>query len=96
MVPTPAGREDDAPSLPTPVPPAAASATIGWMEPNASVLDTLFALRENYYPGDVGFDPLRWKLADAKDFATIQTKELQHGRLAMIGVWGYVCTGVGE
>ena len=32
--------------------------TIGWVEPNPSVFDTLFALSKNYYPGDVGLDPL--------------------------------------
>jgi len=63
-------------------------ATIGWVEPNPNVFDSLFALRENYYPGDVGFDPLGLKPTDPAAFATMQTKELQHGRLAMIGAAG--------
>lgn len=63
-------------------------ASIGWVEPNPNVFDTLFALRENYYPGDVGFDPLGLKPTDAAGFATMQTKELQNGRLAMIGAAG--------
>lgn len=36
----------------------------------------------------LGFDPLGLKPADGKEFATMQTKELQHGRLAMLGVAG--------
>lgn len=63
-------------------------ATIGWVEPNPSVFDTLFALRENYYPGDIGFDPLGLKPTDKAGFETMQTKELQNGRLAMIGAAG--------
>ena len=64
-------------------------ATTGWVEPDLSQWTrTLFTLRDNYYPGDIGFDPLGLKPTDAKDFANIQTKELQNGRLAMIGVAG--------
>jgi len=63
-------------------------ARIGWVEPNPSVFDTLFALRENYYPGDVGFDPLGLKPTDKEGFQVMQTKELQNGRLAMIGAAG--------
>jgi len=63
-------------------------AQVGWVEPNPSVFDTLFALRENYYPGDVGFDPLGLKPTDKKSYESMQTKELQNGRLAMLGVAG--------
>mmetsp|Transcript_15224 Transcript_15224/g.22487 ORF Transcript_15224/g.22487 Transcript_15224/m.22487 type:complete len:301 (-) Transcript_15224:189-1091(-) len=45
-------------------------------------------LKEDYYPGDIGFDPLKLKPKDATDFSIIQTKELQNGRLAMIAVAG--------
>lgn len=62
-------------------------ATIGWVEP-ALDIDRLWALRENYYPGDIGFDPLGWKPTDPKKFSSMQTRELQNGRLAMIGVAG--------
>ena len=57
----------------------------GWVEPGAG---TLWTLRDTYYPGDLGFDPLGLKPTDPKEFATMQTKELQNGRLAMLGVAG--------
>lgn len=60
-------------------------ATLGWVEPGPR---SLWTLRENYYPGDLGFDPLGLKPTEAADFARIQTKELQNGRLAMLGVAG--------
>merc|ERR1712127_540866 len=64
-------------------------AQIGWIEPDFSNWNkTLWQLRENYYPGDVGFDPLGLKPTDAKAFANMQTRELQNGRLAMLGVAG--------
>lgn len=62
-------------------------ATIGWIEP-ALDIDKLWALRESYYPGDIGFDPLGLKPTDPKKFQSMQTRELQNGRLAMIGIAG--------
>lgn len=67
-------------------------ATTGWVEPDVgNWTKTLWALRENYYPGDIGFDPLGLKPTDAKAFANMQTKELQNGRLAMLG-WAGMCS----
>lgn len=63
-------------------------ALIGWNPPNEFVGKRF--LRSDYYPGDVGFDPLGLKPTDAAEFADIQTKELQHGRLAMLAVVGMV------
>jgi len=60
-------------------------ANIGWVEPG---LGPLFTLREKYYPGDIGFDPLGLKPTDGKEFATMQSKELSHGRLAMLAAAG--------
>jgi hypothetical protein len=64
-------------------------ATTGWVEPEYKIGSrTLWTLRDSYYPGDVGFDPLNFKPKDPKDFADMQTRELQNGRLAMLGVAG--------
>jgi len=60
-------------------------ASRGWVEPG---LGPLFSLRENYYPGDIGFDPLGFKPKDAVDFANMQAKELSNGRLAMLAAAG--------
>ncbi len=61
----------------------------GWTNPG-DVLGTGRTLEPDYYPGDIGFDPLNLKPSDPDDFATIQTKELQNGRLAMLGFAGMV------
>eukprot|EP00571_Detonula_confervacea_P004544 CAMPEP_0172327864 /NCGR_PEP_ID=MMETSP1058-20130122/60050_1 /TAXON_ID=83371 /ORGANISM="Detonula confervacea, Strain CCMP 353" /LENGTH=278 /DNA_ID=CAMNT_0013044949 /DNA_START=2508 /DNA_END=3345 /DNA_ORIENTATION=- len=63
----------------------AARANIGWMEPG---MGPLFTLREKYYPGDIGFDPFGLKPENAQDFANMQTKELNNGRLAMFAAAG--------
>lgn len=41
-----------------------------------------------YINGDLGFDPLGLKPVKTEDFTTMQTKELNNGRLAMIGAAG--------
>jgi hypothetical protein len=61
----------------------------GWTSPG-DVLGSGRTLKENYYPGDIDFDPLNLKPEDPEEFAVMQTKELQNGRLAMIGVAGMV------
>jgi Chlorophyll A-B binding protein len=58
----------------------------GWVEPGVG---ELFTLRESYYPGDLGFDPLGLKPTNAKEFASMQEKELSNGRLAMIAAAGF-------
>lgn len=73
-------------------------ALVGWKAPDSGTagrLDsedgTVFQdLKESYYPGDVGFDPLGLKPTDALEFEEIHTKELQNGRLAMLGIAGMV------
>jgi len=72
-------------------------ARIGWVEPikamkynqENNIKGSFGAvLRKNYYPGDIGFDPLGLKPTDPKEFAEMQTKELNNGRLAMIAAIG--------
>jgi len=60
----------------------------GWTPP-ARVKGKQF-LNDGYYPGDLHFDPLGLKPEDPVDFAEMQTKELQHGRLAMLASAGFV------
>merc|ERR1712113_440886 len=59
----------------------------GWETPGNE--DKLI-LRDTYYPGDIGFDPLGLKPDNWEEFSEMSTKELQHGRLAMLGIAGIV------
>ena len=45
-------------------------------------------LKEDYSPGDLGFDPLNIKPKTQAALEKMQTKELNNGRLAMIGIAG--------
>ncbi|CAM9193156.1 unnamed protein product [Ectocarpus sp. 8 AP-2014] len=45
-------------------------------------------LKEDYIPGDLGFDPLNLKPDDEAALDVMKTKELNNGRLAMIGIAG--------
>merc|ERR1712194_724502 len=65
-------------------------ATVGWVEPENVPVDQPGLLRADYVPGDLGFDPLGLKPEDAADFRIMQTKELQHGRLSMLAVAGFM------
>lgn len=47
-------------------------------------------LKDDYYPGDIGFDPLGLKPDNFEELFIMSTKELQHGRLAMLGIAGLV------
>ena len=47
-------------------------------------------LKASYVPGEMGFDPLKFKPKDAKAYVEMQTKELQNGRLAMLGAAGMI------
>ncbi len=45
-------------------------------------------LKEDYIPGDLGFDPLGIKPKTEAELDVMKTKELNNGRLAMIGIAG--------
>ena len=47
-------------------------------------------MRDDHYPGDIGFDPLGLKPEDPEEFDIMVTKELQHGRLAMLAAAGFM------
>jgi len=59
----------------------------GWESPGN---ESNAVLKGDYYPGDIGFDPLGLKPGNFEEFSEMSTKELQHGRLAMLGVAGIV------
>jgi hypothetical protein len=73
--------------------------SIGFAPPTESNLNAARAggksqsfqrLRDDYVPGDIGFDPLNLKPTDPDEFFEMQTKELQNGRLAMIAAAGFL------
>lgn len=45
---------------------------------------------KNYVPGDCGFDPLRLLPEDKTEQFEMQTKEIKHGRIAMMAILGFV------
>jgi len=47
-------------------------------------------MREDHFPGDIGFDPLGLKPKDPEEFELMVTKELQNGRLAMLAAAGFM------
>jgi len=53
-------------------------------------IDKGWEIRADRIPGDFGFDPLGLKPTDPAEFKTMQTKELNNGRLAMIAAAGMV------
>eukprot|EP00636_Phaeomonas_parva_P009130 CAMPEP_0118877650 /NCGR_PEP_ID=MMETSP1163-20130328/17866_1 /TAXON_ID=124430 /ORGANISM="Phaeomonas parva, Strain CCMP2877" /LENGTH=218 /DNA_ID=CAMNT_0006813385 /DNA_START=69 /DNA_END=725 /DNA_ORIENTATION=- len=69
------------------------SITKGWetiAETRAAGRDVA-SLKEGYVAGDLGFDPLGLcPPLGSEEFYTMRTKELNHGRLAMIGIAGMI------
>jgi len=62
----------------------------GWAKVDPETNKAASALREGYYPGDLGFDPLGLKPEDPAEFREMQEKELSHCRLAMIAAAGFL------
>ena len=65
-------------------------AEIGWVNPADVPVDRPGLLRDDYLPGDIGFDPLGLKPSDPEEFSVMATKELQNGRLAMLAAAGFL------
>jgi hypothetical protein len=65
-------------------------AETGFVEPENVPVSKPGLLRAEYYPGDLGFDPLGLKPDDAADMFVMQTKELQNGRVAMLAAAGFL------
>eukprot|EP00578_Thalassiosira_sp_NH16_P024287 CAMPEP_0181100750 /NCGR_PEP_ID=MMETSP1071-20121207/13365_1 /TAXON_ID=35127 /ORGANISM="Thalassiosira sp., Strain NH16" /LENGTH=210 /DNA_ID=CAMNT_0023183511 /DNA_START=51 /DNA_END=683 /DNA_ORIENTATION=- len=65
-------------------------AQIGWVDPADASYDQPGLLRDDYYPGDIGFDPLGLRPEDPEELDLMITKELQNGRLAMLAAAGFL------
>merc|ERR1719287_397375 len=61
----------------------------GWANPYEK-MDNVQSLKEDYYPGDLGFDPLGLAPEDPAEFRIMQEKELSHGRLGMLAAAGFM------
>ena len=61
-------------------------AEIGWVEPENVPVDKPGQLREEYIPGNLGFDPLGLYPQDEAGQMRMQTTEIKNGRLAMIAI----------
>merc|ERR1719230_652316 len=65
----------------------------GWASPyeqNADGTNKIQTLKEDYYPGDLAWDPLGLKPDAPAEFRIMQEKELSHGRLAMLAAAGFI------
>lgn len=60
---------------------------LGWATPDSTNFNTL---RDDYEPGNLGFDPLGLLPTDPAAKKDMQSKELNNGRLAMIAIAGFV------
>jgi hypothetical protein len=65
-------------------------AEIGFVEPENVPVAKAGLLRADYIPGNLGFDPLGLMPNEPEAFKTMQTKELQNGRLAMLAAAGFM------
>ena len=62
---------------------------IGWANPYENPANVQ-ALRPEYAPGDLNFDPLGLKPTDPAELREMQEKELSHGRLGMLAAAGFI------
>ena len=62
----------------------------GWANPYEGKDIKGNLLKDDYYPGDLGFDPLGLKPEDPLEFRLMQERELSHGRLGMLAAAGFM------
>lgn len=65
-------------------------AQIAFVSPSDLAPEKASTMRDDHYPGDIGFDPFGLKPLDSESFDVMTTKELQHGRLAMLAAAGFL------
>merc|ERR1711966_107299 len=65
----------------------------GWASPDSA---NFYKLKDDYVPGDLGFDPLGLCPEDSEELAIMQTKELNNGRLAMLAIALFVIQEVAD
>ena len=63
---------------------------VDWVHPSDVPVAQPGLLRDDYSPGDIGFDPLGLKPSDPEEYNAMATKELQNGRLAMLAAAGFM------
>lgn len=61
----------------------------GWANPYEG-MENVQGLKPDYFPGDLGFDPLGLKPDDPAEFRLMQERELSHGRLGMLAAAGFL------
>ena len=62
----------------------------GWANPYEGKDIAGNLLKEDYYPGDLAWDPLGLKPTDPAEFKLMQERELSHGRLGMLAAAGFI------
>jgi Chlorophyll A-B binding protein len=62
----------------------------GWANPYEGKDISGNLLKEDYYPGDLAWDPLGLKPTDPAEFKLMQERELSHGRLGMLAAAGFI------
>ena len=65
-------------------------AQIGWVDSADASYVQPGLLRDVYYPGDIGFDPLGLKPDDPEELNLMIRKELQNSCLAMLAAAGFL------
>ena len=65
-------------------------AEIAFVNPSEVPVSQPGKMREDHFPGDIGFDPLGLKPKDPEELQLMMTRELQNGRLAMLAAAGFL------
>ena len=61
-----------------------------WVDPADASYDQPGLLCDDYYSGDIGFNPRGIRPEDSEELDLMITRELQNGRLAMLAAAGFL------